>query len=255
MRRRRKQGIEWLEFELLAQYPEVRHGVFLRQGGVSTGCFASLNIGGASGDLPEHVATNREKARISLGLSALISRTQKHGSQIAHISSATDEETEADGLMTQQKQLGLLIKHADCQAALFFDPVQRAVAALHVGWRGLVQNVYRTLVAQMHRSFGTQASDLLVGISPSLGPEHAQFVHYKEEFPPSFWPYQTKPHYFDLWSIATQQLLECGLLAKHIEIARICTFSHPEEYFSYRRERVTGRHGSVIALIENCHFR
>lgn len=151
--------------------------------------------------------------------------------------------------MTDEKNVGLMIKHADCQAAIFYDPLHHAVANVHCGWRGNVKNIYREIVEAMGQRYGSRPQDLLVGISPSLGPQASEFRNYIKELPKSFWEFQIKPLYFDLWEISKQQLMGCGILSHHIEIAKICTFSTPEDCFSYRREKRSGRHATIVALL------
>lgn len=168
----------------------------------------------------------------------LVSSRQVHGHRIAHL----PEEVvgECDGLMTSATDLALLIQHADCQVALFFDPVHHAIANVHCGWRGNVQNIYRKTIGKMIEKFLTKPEDLLVCISPSLGPQRSEFRHYKRELPSDFYPFQIAPNYFDLWEISKMQLLREGILSSHLEIARMCTFEEADRFFSYRREKKPG---------------
>ncbi len=246
MIRRKKENIEWLEFELLQEFPEVVHGVFLRHGGVSKKPFDSLNFGGGTGDDLEAIAQNRKLICELFGLSELISSKQIHGSRIELVSQ--ERNLECDGLITLEKNKGLMIKHADCQAAIFFDPIQKVVANVHSGWRGSVQNIYANTVCKMRQELGCSPRDLRVCISPSLGPEKAEFVHFEKELPQSFWPYQVRPSFFDFWEIAKMQLKQTGVLEEHIEIAGLCTFCEKNDFFSYRRDKKTGRHGTVVAI-------
>jgi YfiH family protein len=249
MRHKKNGNIEWLEFELLADLPHLVHGVFLRQGGISEGPFSSLNIGGGTGDKPEHVEANRKRVQEALGVSRLVSGFQEHGAHIEKVS--TDVQAElppCDGMITQDRDIGLMIKHADCQAAIIYDPVHQAVGNVHAGWRGNVRNVYASAIAKMKKEFNSRPEDLLVCISPSLGPKWAEFKNYKDELPVHFWKFQVEPTYFDLWEIARTQLEECGILADHLEIASICTYSHPKDFYSYRRDKVTGRNTTIVAL-------
>lgn len=249
MIRKKRDGIEWLEFELLQEIPGLVHAIFLRQGGHSQAPFSSLNVGGGSGDNPEIIKKNRQKICRVLGVEELVSGKQCHGKAIHHLKG--DEEVgECDGLLTQEKRRPLIIKHADCQAAIFYDPKNHALANIHCGWRGNVQNIYKETVDLMQKQIGSKPENLLVGISPSLGPQHAEFKNYKTELPESFWEFQERPTYFNLWEISRRQLLDAGVLAHQIEIASLCTFAHPEDYFSFRRDqRVTGRHATVSFLL------
>ena len=250
MKRKKNKAIEWLEFELLQDFPEIVHGVFLRQGGISKPPFHSLNMGTSAGDDLFAVMENRKRICNMLNVSKLIHGNQVHGK---HLEIVETEEPAVccDGLITQTKGIGLLIAHADCQAAIFYDPVHQAIANVHAGWRGNVQNIYQETVLKMKNAIGTKAEDLLVCISPSLGPEASEFKNYREELPSFFLPYQFKPTYFNLWEIAKDQLLDAGVLPHHIEIASLCTFQEREDFFSYRRDKVTGRNATIIALAKD----
>lgn len=247
MLRHKDQELEWLEFEILAGQPELKHAIFLRHGGVSEGPFASLNIGGGTGDNPRHIARNRQKIQKALGVGLLVSGKQVHGSEIALVHPGASAR-ECDALVTQEPNIGLMIKHADCQAAIFYDPLTHAVANVHSGWRGSVQNIYAKTVDFMRKTFGTKPQNLLVGISPSLGPENAEFINYRTELPEPLWSFQTRPAHFDFWQISRSQLLHTGVLSHHIEIAQLCTFAEKQDFFSYRRDKITGRHATVVFL-------
>lgn len=249
MQRKSKNGIDWLEFEIFSQFPELIHGVILRHGGVSTGHCASLNIGGNTGDSQESICENRKRVLEALNIPQFISSYQVHSDTVLHITDSKQLDLEqADGLITQEANVGLLIKHADCQAAIFYDPINKALANIHAGWRGNVKNIYAKTIQKMNEIFGTQPQNLFVGISPSLGPDRSEFKNYKDEFPQSFWKFQIAPFYFDLWAIARMQLQECGVPSDHIQIASICTYSNPEDFFSYRRDKATGRNATIAAL-------
>lgn len=244
MLRKKSESVEWLEFELLADISELSHGVFLRHGGESQGPFASLNAGGGSGDDSQIITRNREMIRKIIGCNALVSDKQCHGVNIAE--APYSGEVACDGFVTQAKGLGLMIKHADCQAAIFYDPITGAVGNVHSGWRGNVQNIYAHAIDRMCEKYGCSPENLLVCISPSLGPCCGEFINYRVELPEEFWAYRVKELHFDLWEISRQQLLKKGVLPHHIEIASICTHCNPEDFFSYRREKATGRHATVV---------
>jgi polyphenol oxidase len=231
MIRKQKGEVQWLEFELLQGIRGLVHAVFLRHGGVSPKPFDSLNAGGGTGDEPKNVAENRRRMLLALNLKEALSVNQVHGCNVELEDGLLHEEG-CDGILTQKVGLGLMIKHADCQAALFYDPIHRAIGNVHAGWRGNVQNIYAKMVQKMQSAFGSKPEELLVCVSPSLGPDASQFINYKTELPKSFLPYQFKPLYFDLWKIARDQLQACGILPHHIEIASMCTFSHPQDFFS-----------------------
>jgi YfiH family protein len=210
MIRKNRGEIEWLEFELL-QEAQVKHGVFLRNGG------------------------DAEKA---LEVDDILFFNQVHGKEIAVIEEKKCE-LKVDGAITKTKGIALGIKHADCQAAIFYDPVQKVLATVHAGWRGLVQNIYSETVSRLKKEFFVTPENLIVCIGPSLEPEHSEFIHYKQEFPQSFWSFQEKPNYFNMWEIAKFQLKELGVVSRHIEVAEIGTYSNPNDFYSYRRDKET----------------
>lgn len=241
-----KNGLTWLEFHLLQNYP-LKHGVFLKQGGVSLAPYASLNLGDNVGDKENDVHLNRQRVLDALSLPSLAFTRQCHGIDIACINEPTITPIEADAMVTDHKNIGLMITHADCQAAIFYDPVHHIIANVHSGWRGSVQNIYQITVHYMTKHFHSNPKEILVCISPSLGPKSAEFKNYQKELPASFFPYKAENYLFDFWKISTMQLLSLGILEKHIEVAEIDTFTHPD-LFSYRREKITGRNGTLVAL-------
>lgn len=256
MQRKEKQGIQWLEFDLLSDIPGLLHAVLLRHGGASKGNFSSLNFGYSNGDDPEDVKINFERIHKTLFPSfktqpspLCITSRQCHGADVVRI---TKENTldipSCDALSTSLLNTPLLMKHADCQVALFYDPIHHVIANVHCGWRGSVQNIYAKTIEHMKTHYRSQPQNLLVCIGPSLGPDSAQFLNYRQELPENFWQFQTAPFYFDFWAISQHQLLESGILSTHIEIACIDNYQHTHDYYSYRREKPTGRHATILAL-------
>lgn len=245
---RKKSGeIQWLEFEILQEEPVV-HGIFLRHGGMSAGTTGSLNAGSKIPEDPRILEENRRRMLSALNIPRYCTGTQVHGNEVVLVKDVSQEIGDCDGLITQLPDLGLLIRHADCQATVFYDPINRALANVHSGWRGNVKNIYDATVKKMAQTFGSKPENLLVGVSPSLGPDHAQFIHYKTELPEEFWQFQVRPLYFDLWAIARHQLENSGILPHHIQIAGICTYANEKDCFSYRRDKLTGNHAAFAML-------
>lgn len=228
----------------------IAHGCFSRHGGVSEGAFQSLNVSFHVEDETDNVHKNRKRIKETLDLDLLVSAKQVHGDKVYVVSEKpiVDVEVEEyDGLITNISGIGLMVQQADCQAVLLFDPVRMAVGIIHVGWRGSVANIIQKTVDGMSAAFNTNPRDLLAGISPSLGFCCAEFVNYKKELPQSFHAYQVKPNYFDFWAISRDQLISVGVKPDNIEASGVCTFCNTD-YFSYRRDKTTGRCASVIGL-------
>jgi YfiH family protein len=243
--------LQWLEFDQLKPYPRIKHASFARHGGVSNGLFASLNGSTEVGDHPDCVKVNREKMAQMLQAQHLVFPHQNHGTKVIRITRHNFAQThQADALYTTEKGIALGVTHADCQAAIFYDPKHEAIAIAHAGWRGNVQNIYSQLIDQLRQEIEADPKDLLVCISPSLGPCHAEFKSYKQDLPQSFWSFQVKPHYFDFWKISQMQLIASGVLEKNIELAQVCTFCASNDYFSYRYNSKGGRNATAVVLQE-----
>jgi YfiH family protein len=250
-----EQGLLWFEFEQLRECKKMRHASFSRLGGISVGPYAALNFVSNGGDVQEHVQENLRRAAAVLDADQdmpwIFCRTA-HADHLEEISASVQlnspyvVEHAYDGMITPYKKQVLVISHADCQAAIFYDPKAHVLACIHAGWRGNVLNIYQKTVARL-AAYGALPENILVCISPSLGPGAAQFS--LRELPASFLDFQVQPGYFDFWGIARWQLLQAGILAHHIEIAHMCTYSNPHHFFSYRREKVCGRQATLAWLI------
>ena len=255
--RRARENLTFYQFPLFHSIPGLVHGVFTRRGGESVGDLRGLNLSFSVGDQAGRVAGNRKSVRDLLNLPSLTSLRQVHGTEAIIISNGrgpdtteTPETETGDILLTDSPGIGLMIKQADCQAVMLVDPRHKALANIHCGWRGNVRGVIPEGIKRMGAVYGTDPADLLAAVGPSLGPCCAEFIHYREELPEEAWKYQVRPFYFDLWEWIRDQLVAAGVKAGNIEIAGICTSCHTEEFYSYRKEKVTGRFGSVIGLVE-----
>jgi YfiH family protein len=237
---------------LLAMLPEVAHGFFTRQGGFSNGVYDSLNVSPSAGDRSELVAANQLLMQRALGLNDLARAVQVHGGQAAIITSAghahKEDIPEVDILVTTVPGLGLLIKQADCQAVMLYDPANRVVANVHCGWRGQVHNILGETVSLLQNQFGSRPRDIYAAVGPSLGPCCAEFRNFRQEIPDTLWDYQVSPTYFDLWRLSWDQLVVAGLQPERLDFAGLCTRCGADDFFSYRRNKITGRQGAVIAL-------
>lgn len=226
------------------------HGIFNRHGGVSPAPWNSNNVSYGLGDSSENVSANRRQIKKTLGFTSLVSAKQVHATGIYTVSERPAEDLEVDGfdgLVTNVPGVGLMIQQADCQAVLLFDPGNNAIGIAHVGWRGSVADIIAETVFTMSRAFSSEPVDILAAISPSLGPCCAEFVNFQAEIPPALHSYQVRPNYFDFWAISRDQLCAAGVRPENICCAQICTCCD-HDYFSYRRDRNTGRFASVIGL-------
>ena len=155
---------------------------------------------------------------------------------------------EADAIITNVPKIAIMVKQADCQGIILFDPVKTAAAVIHCGWKGNRCNIPGAVVRRMKLEFGCSGSDIIAAIGPSLGPCCGEFTTYKDIFPEDFERFMVRKNYFDLWKLSRWQLMKEGLKNENIETAGICTRCNSNMFFSYRAEGVTGRFATVAML-------
>ncbi len=251
--------IKVYEFECFKNYTNIEHGVFARSGGISTGVFESLNIGMNSGDVESIVADNRKLIIKKMGMAPLVFLNQVHGTKIKVLKqSDTDfaqtfqpgkEAYTADGIITDMKDVFLVIQVADCQAVILYDPENKVIANIHSGWRGSVGNIIGECLTQMVLQFSCKPENIIAGISPSLGPCCAEFINYKDEIPETLWKYKIEDKdYFNFWKLSCDQLMEKGVKEENIENMAICTKCNMDKFYSYRGGKTTGRFACVISM-------
>ncbi len=242
-------------------WPDLRHGIFSRNGGTSHAPWASLNLGGNVGDNPEAVRRNHELMYAALGLSERRACTvwQVHSADIVIVSGPVRGRrwhALADGMITDRSDTPLAMRFADCTPLLFHDLTKGVIGIAHAGWRGTVLGVARHMVEAMAQAYDCNPTDIQAGIGPSIGPERYQVG---EEVVSAVQGYfgttdglihrnrADNTAYFDLWAANRLDLERAGV--EQIEVAGICTAQRTDEFFSHRAEKGrTGRFGAVLSL-------
>ena len=244
--------VVYFQFESLLREQGLMHAVFGRHGGASDPPFSSLNTSYSTGDDADRVRRNLSTVMKVMGGENLLYMNQIHGREVLVLHGKDPahfrQGAQADAVITDRKNLILMVKQADCQGILFYDPTTRVIAAAHCGWRGNVLNILGSVVERMVLEFGCSRARLIAAIGPSLGPCCAEFIGYPKIFPRSFRSSMVRENYFDLWRISRLQLLEAGLVAENIEVAGVCTVCRTDLFFSYRAEKTTGRFATAIML-------
>ncbi len=219
-----------------------------RQGGVSTAPCTSANLSFEVQDDLAAVRANREGIKKRLGLKQLVDCTQVHADTL-NFELQEGEPCTGDGLATSTAGIGLMIKTADCQPVLIAHENGRFVAALHIGWRANVLNFIGTGVQRLCTHYSCKPSELFAVRGPSLGPKKAEFTNFDQEFGAAFKAYYHSPSKsMNLWQLTQDQLMAAGLLPERIHGIDMCTMSMPDVFFSYRREKNTGRQAGIIWL-------
>ncbi len=246
-------GFHYFQFPHMAEHAGVVHGLFTRKGGFSEGPYQGLNMGTGTGDSDDAVGRNKDALCGYMGSEHLVYLRQVHGKDVlCWDGDAAEDATvaEADAVITDRPGALLMIKTADCQAVLLFDPVKKVVANIHSGWRGSVANIIGRTLSVMTERYGSDPADVLAGVGPSLGPCCAEFVNFERELPEAFWAFGDRRRHFDFWGISRDQLEKEGVAAGNIQVSGLCTAcpDNKDLFFSYRRDKLTGRLANVIGL-------
>jgi YfiH family protein len=224
-----------------------------RRGGVSAAPFDSFNPASHVGDAPEAVAENRRRLRALLPAEPLW-LNQVHGIAVARFAAASSVAPEADACVAMQAGQICVVLTADCLPVLFCDRAGTVVAAAHAGWRGLAGGVLEATVAAMQVPAGQVLAWLGAAIGPQafeVGPEVREaFVSQHPEVARAFIPHPSTstPHRLmaDLYALARIRLAAIGVTS--VYGGGLCTFSDAQRFYSYRRDRQTGRMASLIWL-------
>jgi len=250
-------GLVAYHFESLSSDGLV-HAVFTRLGGVSREPFATLNTGHTVGDDEAAVAENHARIYSYLGLSAdhVTTAHLVHSNRVTVISAeqAGQVVPSTDGLATATPGLALMLRFADCQPIILYDPAHHALALIHAGWRGVAQGIAARAVEAMEAAFGSEPRDLLAGLGPAIGPccytvgdDVAAAMGYALPDWRQAMHSTAQGWRLDLSTANAQQLAAAGV--QHIERSDLCTSCHNDRFFSHRAEKGhTGRFAVVAYL-------
>lgn len=246
----------------------VKHGFFGRSGGVSSGVMAGLNTypyqrdTGKEIDDIENVKRNRNIILNELNVPAMdvVTANQVHGDSIVHVSSIMPLDfAEADGLMTDVKNVPIGILTADCVPVIYTDLYHNIVGVVHAGWKGAFLDIHLKMLLKFN-ALGVPNSQIKIAIGPSIQQSSyevdtkflqqwiSKSADYSEYFVPSNRPEFFK---FNLAGVVYDELHNAKVL--DIDWVRIDTLMHDKLFFSHRRESlngfpVTGRQLSVVSL-------
>lgn len=231
--------------------PTVRAVTTTRHGGVSTGPYASFNLGDHVGDVPVQVAANRTRLRQTLGLSLEPAwLEQVHGTKVVAAERVVAPLV-ADAAYARTPGRACVVMTADCLPVLFCDRMGRRIAAAHAGWRGLVDGVLTATLAHLDCPVGEVLAWLGPAIGPQafeVGPEVRQAFLTQDSAADHCFQLSPAGRWLaDLYELARRQLRAAGVTA--IYGGGWCTFSEADQFFSYRRDSgCTGRMATLIWL-------
>ena len=248
------QGVPYMTFPLLEDYPELRHGMSTRLGGVSKGVYSSMNLSFSRGDYAEDVRENFRIMANALGIpfESIVLQGLDHTVNVTKVTEAdrgrgllADKEPilHNDALITNEANVAIVATSADCVPLSFYDPVHHAIGVAHSGWKGTVNRmVWHTLDA-MKREYGTEPGDVLLGIGPCVCQncyEVSEDVacQFAEAFP----NYENDillnkgngKYLLDLSKTNELVAREAGIIREHINATDVCTCCNPDVLFSHR---------------------
>ena len=247
-------AVPYLSFPMFRDTGLVTDGFSTRLGGVSEGCFSSLNLSFDRGDDRAAVAENFRRMGEALGVRCedMVLSQQTHTTNIRIV---TDEDrgkgitrerdyTDIDGLITNVPGICLVTTYADCVPLYFLDPAKKVIALSHSGWRGTVGKIGKKTVELMHVKFGSDPADILAAVGPSVCQDcyevSADVIdRFKEVFDRSAWDelFYEKPdgkYQLDLWKANEKIFLEAGIRKDHIAVTNVCTHCNSEILYSHR---------------------
>ena len=243
---------------LTARFLPAPHGFFTRQGGVSTGAYASLNCGLSGADAPDHIATNRARAAAAIGADpvGLASLLQVHGREVITLTHPINpaNRPQADALVTARPDVALGIITADCAPVLFSTTDGAIVGAAHAGWRGALLGVLEATIAAMH-TLGAGPIRAVIGpcihqASYEVGTElHDAICAHNPQDAAFFIATRKEDHWhFDLPGYCAARLARLDVTA---ELINADTYAEPARFFSHRRRthEASGPGGHQISMI------
>jgi YfiH family protein len=265
---RQTAGTTVVQSAALEESEGIVHAFSTRQGGVSRPPFATLNLGLSVGDEPAAVEENRRRFFGAFGVDAgrVVRVWQAHGNGVVRVDAELiarpgfpgclmDERGKFDALITRLPGLALVVSTADCLPILIHDPVRRAVAAVHAGWRGTAQRIVAQALRAMRDGYGTDPSDCRAAIGPgirgccfevdavvadAMAAALPDWERHARANRPGHW-------LLDLAAVNRVILESAGVRADRLEDVGLCTSCRNELFFSHRAEK--GRTGRMMNFI------
>jgi polyphenol oxidase len=244
----------------------ITYGFFTRSGGISEKPFDSLNCSFNNEDFSSNVKKNIELVRKELNLDTIIQVNQVHSSRVITLKdkNASYNITDADGLVTNFKRIGLSILGADCAPILFYDNVLQIIGACHAGWRGAVNNIIETTITKMV-NLGSERNNITAIIGPTIHKNSYEIkedvaiivknsLFYKKNSSILF-NKKTGQYLFDL-PLLLKESLKISKIKKVGDVG-LDTYTNSNLFFSHRRSKhdstsqkvSTGRQISVIGIL------
>lgn len=254
-------GVPFLSYPMLEKTGIVNHGFSTKLGGVSKGCWATMNISTTRGDDPEDVKENERRIARAIGVKPedFTYTNQTHTTNVAVVRAEDKGKRfmETDGMITNVPGICLVTFYADCVPLYFVDPVKKAIGLSHSGWRGTVGKMGKVTVEKMQETYGSDPADIYAAIGPSICQdcyevsedviEEFEKVFDKKYRNKLFYRKENGKYQLNLWMANKIIFLEAGIPEENISMPNLCTCCNPEFLFSHRASH--GKRGNLGAFL------
>ncbi len=251
-----------LKSKKLSRYPQISHGFFNRNGGVSKGIYKSLNCGIGSKDKENNIKKNLKivKSKIKTKSKHIFFVKQIHSNKFVFLnnnSNISNRSKRADAIISEKKKMPIAILTADCVPILIFDKKREMIAAIHAGWRGAYKGIIQKVIKFMFKK-NCNPKNMTVAIGPCISKENYEVKNkFREKFIKKdrdniyFFSNKKNKIYFDLPNYVKKQVKLNKI--KNIDQLNIDTFNKKNNYFSARRSLKLnnndyGRNISIIMI-------
>lgn len=261
------QEVMYLVYPLLEKTGIVKHGFSTRIGGVSKEHLGTMNLSFSRGDDAEAVRENYRRMANALDVSydSFVFSQQTHTTNVRTVT--VDDRgkgilhpldyQDVDGLITNVPGLCLSTFYADCVPLYFVDPVHRSIGLSHSGWRGTVGRMGQVTLQRMTEEFGTDPSDVIAAIGPSICQdcyevsedviEQFQSAFSQEHWDELYYKKENGKYQLNLWKANEIVMLEAGVKKENIAVTNICTCCNSDILFSHRASQ--GKRGNLAAFL------
>jgi len=259
--------VPFLTYPLFEKTGVVKSAFSTRIGGVSKGCYESMNLSFDRGDDKDAVMENFQRIASAIGTNChdMVLSRQTH---TANVRVVTEEDkgkgivrerdyTDVDGLVTNVPGICLVTSYADCVPLYFVDPIKKVIGLSHSGWRGTVGKIGKETGRVMAERFGCDPADILAAVGPSICQDCYEvsgdvIEKFKEAFDEKDWDnlfYRKNngKYQLDLWKANESVFRESGICKEHIAVTNVCTHCNSKILYSHRE---TGdKRGNLCAFL------
>lgn len=259
-------GLVYLTSDLLPA--GIRHGFSTRKGGVSPAPWDSLNLDDRRGDSLANVQENfrRLAAVLEVDAEKFVLSKQVHRDDVRRVTVEDcgkglwkpQDYNSADALITNEPGIPLVVFSADCNVILLYDPVRRAIGAVHAGWRGTAIGIAGKTVREMQQLFGSDPADIRAAIGPAIGqccfesdsdvPEAIR-AHLGDEAD-AYMAWNGRKWHIDLKAVNALWLRKAGV--QQIDTCDHCTYCRQDLYWSHRRTGLSRGEQAAVIMLEEC---